>query len=96
MTDDRDGYVRDLLEVCDLWFRSLDLLDRHLPNKDSDLITPLLAPPMLIDSLLKELLRYDLTASERSTVDTMEKRLRDRHEAILRTQPDGFVGSTRQ
>lgn len=93
MTDDPDDYVRDLLEVCDLWFRGLELLDRHLPNKDSDLVVPSLAPPMLIDSLLKDLEQRGLTTTERSMVDMQRKRLQDRHEAILRAQPDGFGGS---
>jgi hypothetical protein len=90
MTDDRQSYVRDLLEVCDLCFRSLDLLDKYWPIDDSDLVPSLLMTPMVIDGVLKELMRSELTATERSTVEAVKKRLRDRHDAIIRGQPDGF------
>jgi hypothetical protein len=96
MTIDRDGYVRDLLEVCDLWFRGLDLMDRYLPSNDSNLVVPLIGAPMLIDGILHELMRCTLTEVEQLAVDTLKRRLRDRREAILRTQPDGFGGPVRQ
>ncbi|MEE4452066.1 hypothetical protein [Novosphingobium resinovorum] len=89
MTVDRDGYVRDLLEVCDLWFRGLDMLDQYLPSDDSDLVAPLLGAPMLIDSILRELMGCKLTAAEQSAVGALKKRLQDRREAIILSQPDG-------
>lgn len=95
MTIERDGYVRDLLEVCDLWSRGLDLMDRYLPDNDSHLVAPLLGAPMLIDNVLQELMRCTLTEAEQFAVDALKKRLRDRREAILRSQPDGFGGPVR-
>lgn len=95
MTGDGHDYVRDLLAACDLWLRSLDLMDRHLPSEDSDLIAPLLMAPMMIDSVLKELAPRDLTAPERSSVEALQKLLQDRHDAIKQTQPDGAEGKAR-
>jgi hypothetical protein len=95
MTVDRDGYVRDLLEVCDLWFRGLDLLDRYLPSNDSDLVAPLLGAPMLIDSILQELRRCALNEAEQSAVTALNERLQRRREAIILTQPTGFDRSVR-
>jgi hypothetical protein len=95
MTVDQDGYVRDLLDVCDLWFRGLDLMDRYLPSNDSHLVAPLLGAPMLIDNILQELMQCKLAAAEESAVGALKKRLRDRREAIILSQPDGFDGPVR-
>jgi hypothetical protein len=88
MVDQRQ-YSADLLDACELWFRTLDLMDKHLPSQDSDLIAPLITVPSLIDGVLAELARLPLTEEQRSTADALAKRLRDRHEAIVLTAPDG-------
>lgn len=89
MTVGRDGYVHDLFDVCDFWLSGLDLLDRHLPRQDSDLVAPLLGAPMLIDSILQELMRCALTEAEQSAVTALRARLQQRHDVITRTQPTG-------
>lgn len=96
MTDDRQSYVRDLLEVCDLCFRSLDLLDKYWPIDDSDLVPPLLMTPMMIDGVLKELMRAELTEEERSSAAALKLRLQLRREAIIASQPDEVSGAILQ
>ena len=95
MANDRTINVQDLLEVCDLCFRSLDILDRYCPDEHSDLIPPLLMTPMVVDSVLRELAKYELTAAQRSTAELLRKRLRLRREAILDSQPDELEGRPR-